>query len=48
MLIYPIVNEALDYLCGDKAVSGKDIKENGIRTEALKENSCQTINLSKI
>ncbi len=48
LILYPIVDETREYSCQDKILGGKDICENGIIIEQLKQNSAWTIKLVRI
>ena len=47
IILYPAICAETQYRYGDILLSGKDIKENGIFVDQIKQNSCQTIRLVK-
>lgn len=48
LVIYPVVDESQKYLYGDTVIDGRDIAENGILVEPLKENCCKIMNFIKL
>jgi len=47
IVLYPAVCPDAEYLCGDSILSGKDIVENGISIQKIRDNSCQTLKMVK-
>ena len=47
MVIYPVVNEFMDYEWDGVRLRGMDIKEHGITIDGLTENNCVIISLKK-
>ena len=47
MTIYPVVDEASDYVLNGAVFSGREIKENGICFEGISDSDCKTVRLEK-
>lgn len=47
IVLYPAVCAEAEYLYGDNILSGKDIKENGILIQKIRDNNCQILKMAK-
>ena len=48
LTVYPAVDPCVEYRINDQIRTGRDISENGILFQDLKDNCCQTVELNKM